>query len=836
MGHLDPVGAYKLQATVQSRSRLRDALFRVALVFALFLSIRLVQVYRTEDSWPEKPKPRLSMKEREQLFLSVPDAESARAASRAFTAHPHVAGTPQDFQDALQMLEVFQEEFGISVPEEPPVFPAGSKASRRATLDLSSALHGSKPTAWVDVYYPVMDTGAEQRLEILDNSGNPEWTADLTEVGDPLDPETNEYSDAVPTWHGASGDGDVQGQLVYANYGTREDYAELIAAGANLTGKVVIVRYGGVLRGLKIKGAEELGAVGLIMYSDPRDDGYVTVENGYEPYPVGPARNPTAVERGSVAYINLYPGDPTTPGTPAYEDSNRTAGSNGPRIPSLPISWTNAERLLEEIGGPNRIISGTTSAKSVRLVNHVDAKVTPIWNTMAAIPGHVRDEVVIVGCHRDAWVFGASDPIGGTAALHEVIRGYGALLKAGWKPLRTMLFASWDAEEYGLIGSTEYGEDFAQWLSAHAVAYVNLDNSGGSMWGALGSPSLATLLRSTAQETPYAGKTLWDARNDKGPFPEGNADAEFIAAYQAAETKRLASRNIIGPLGSGSDFTVFLEHLGIASVTQAFVGTPQDAVYHYHSIYDTQRWQETYADPGFHRAVAVAQNVGLLLLRLTDSIIVPLNTTQYALELSDYLDEIEQSVTDRPLRLAKDFVIIRQAILELSFASFALDAEKDAAGKEFERLLERMPKWPPVSRLTTLVKRVFGLSPECTGRRIEDPEAWVGYLNAALDGVEDGDWPHLPPLYEFIKAAKRVTKVNRKLIEFERGFLSAEGIKGREWYKHMVVAPGRWLGYGATTLPAFNEALLLDNDAEEARKAAIQLNLMFTALTTNLRA
>ncbi|KAJ6539641.1 hypothetical protein B0H19DRAFT_367906 [Mycena capillaripes] len=868
----------------QRRSRVREIILRAALVLAGLLCLRIIQVYRAHsrharfhhhrpgvgtrpwhggsqlERWHEKPQPRLSMDEREKLFLSVPNAESAQATSWEYTRHAHPAGSAHDQEDALRMLKFFQEELQIPAPEEDAVFPAGSKQSRWATLGLTSALFGPRaPTAWVDVYYPVMDTGREQRLEILSADGHAAWKADLVEDGDPLDADAHKHRNSVPTWHGASGDGDVQGQLIYANYGTQADYAELVAAGANLTGKIVITRYfGNVLRGLKIKGAEDLGAAGVLMYSDPRDDGHITVENGFEPYPAGPARNPTSVQRGSVAYINLYPGDPTTPGLPAYEDSNRTAGSNGPRIPSLPISWANAERLLAEISSDTteaRTLNGRASAAAVRLVNHVDARVMPIWNTMAAIPGHIRDEVVIIGCHRDGWVLGATDPISGTASLHEVVRGYGTLLKAGWKPLRTIVFASWDAEEYGLIGSTEYGEDFADWLAEHAVAYINVDGSaGGSRWGAAASPSLSHLILQTARDVPHPtipGKTLFDAREDNGPISTAGtrADPEFVAAYEAAETERRAAKGLLRPLGSGSDFTVFLERLGIASSDEGFGGTPQDAVYHYHSIYDSQRWQELHADPGFHRATAVAKHLGLMLLRLTDSIIVPLNTTQYALELHNYLDEVEEIVTGTPLKDSMDFSAIRQIIADLTAASIELDAEKDAAEKEFTKLLSQLPKFPrrygrrPGFRrhLVNFIKRVFGVAPHNWHRGgLHIPDAWEEYLDAQFaTDRKDPNGPHLPrvpPIFKFIKAAKRVTKVNKKLAAFERGFVSEEGIKGREWYRHKVVAPGRWLGYGATTFPGLNEALAIDKDVAVAKEEAEQLILLFTKLTEELRA
>ncbi|KAK7005957.1 Zn-dependent exopeptidase [Favolaschia claudopus] len=866
----------------QQRPRIRQILRRTAVIFVLLLSFRIAQleVYHpywrhatpshgfrgwgaplkqppTSGNWQQKPQPRMSMEERETLFLSVPDPSSAQRASKEYTAHAHPAGSARDKQDALRMLEFFQEEFEISPSSEEAVFPAGSKESRWATLGLTSPLFGLRvPTTWVDEYYPIMDTGREQRLEILDKRGSPVWTAELVEDGDPLDADAHRHRDSVPTWHGASGDGDARGQLVYANYGTQSDYAELVAAGVDLTGKIVLTRYGNVLRGLKVKGAEDLGAVGLLMYDDPRDDGYITVENGFEPYPFGPARNPTAVQRGSVAYINLYPGDPSTPGLPAYPDSNRTEGSNGPRIPSLPISWANAQRLLSEIDGnmkDARALNGRASEATVHLVNHVDARVMPIWNTMAAIPGHVRDEVVIIGCHRDAWVLGATDPISGTASLHEIVRGFGALLRAGWKPLRTIVFASWDAEEYGLIGSTEYGEDFAEWLQKHAVAYLNLDSSaGGSRWGAAASPSLSHLILDATRAVPHPmvlGKTLFDAQYDNGPLSTvgAYADPGYVTAYEAADTRRRVSQGLLPPLGSGSDFTVFLEHLGIASSAEGFVGTPEDAVYHYHSIYDTQRWQEMYADPGFHRATAVAKHLGLVLLRLTDSIIVPLNTTQYTLELHDYLDEVEAIALSAQLDTALDFSALREAIHNLNQASIWLDVEKEIAEKEFTKLLSQLPKSPRqygrrqrlTRHLVNFIKRVLGVPPRRWCRRgLRVPAAWEEYLDAqfmALDDTEGAPHlPHVPPILGFIKAAKRVTKANKKLAAFERGFVSEQGIKGQEWYKHKVVAPGRWLGYGATTFPGLSQALAIDKDVVLAREEAEQLRVLIIKLTEDL--
>ncbi|KAJ8072028.1 Vacuolar protein sorting-associated protein 70 [Marasmius tenuissimus] len=659
---LDPE---KLVSARPGCQRTRNQSYRTKRIIALIcLSAALYGLYGPSNFWSEVTalqdvhyaRPPLEEKEKETLFLSIPNGESARSAAETFASRPHVAGSCQDYTDAKKMLELFQKELGIKPPRKSPIFDAGTPKSRASTIILTEPLRPTDPTAWIDIYYPELDAPLGRSVDILDDEGKSVWKADLDEDGDPLDEDAHKYRDFVPAWHGFSSDGEAEGQVIYANYGTKEDYDELVEAGTNFTGKIVLTRYGGVLRGLKIKGAEELGAAGVLIYSDPRDDGYVTVENGYTLYPQGPARNPTSIQRGSVMYISKHPGDPTTPGYPAYEGAERQKPVSLPKIPSLPLSWQNAQRLLEEIeeihnlGEPTvngrRKLSGKSSISKVRLVNHVDYNVTPIWNTMAAIPGHIKDEVVIVGCHRDAWVLGAADPISGTASLHEIVRGFGELLRQGWKPLRTILIASWDAEEHGLIGSTEYGEDFAEWIGKHAVAYLNVDASSGSQWEALASPSLAHLIKRTALDVPHPtteGKTLWDARDDQGPFTGFNGsakvDTEVVHDFETRKAKGRASSTGVGLLGSGSDFTVFLQRLGVASAHQSFSETPSDAAYHYHSIYDTVQWQDEYGDPGYKRHVAIAQHLGLMTLRLTDSVIVPLNTTQYAFELSEYVNE-----------------------------------------------------------------------------------------------------------------------------------------------------------------------------------------------------
>ncbi|KAJ8473913.1 hypothetical protein ONZ45_g16122 [Pleurotus djamor] len=467
---------------------------------------------------------------------------------------------------------------------------------------------------------------------------------------------------------------------------------------------------------------------------------------------------------------------------------------------------------------------------------------------MAAIPGHVRDQVVLVGCHRDAWVMGAADPTSGTVSLAEVIRGFGKLLEGGWKPLRTILFASWDAEEYGLVGSTEYGEDFADWISKHVVSYINLDVSvAGSSWGASGSPTLAHLIKQTALDVPHPtqpGKTLWDSRSDVGPF-SGNLSQPIVE-----ESSRKRTSSLIPPLGSGSDYTVFLQRLGVSSVDQGFGFTSTDAVYHYHSIYDSQHWQETYADPGFHRHAAVAKHLGLMALRLTNAIILPLNTTQYTVELSEYADVVEDLALQSGVGVP-DLAELREAIADLQVASEDLDDEKEEAEKALRDILDKLPHsnghchhrsgiW---RKAATWIKSVYGVRDSNASRSVSSSHDVASYLSsdeeleqlelAITKGEGHQNLPHFPPgfpILKFLKAARRVGKVNKKLIAYERGFISEGGIKDREWYKHLVVAPGKWLGYGATTLPALTEALTIDKNVTLASLEATRVTDLFKTL------
>jgi N-acetylated-alpha-linked acidic dipeptidase len=758
-------------------------------------------------------------KKAEQLFLSVPDIDSAITASRVYAGKAHMAGSPGDFDTAKYFLAHLQEEFQIDhSSSDIPLYSAGSRESREATLSISTL---DEPKAWIDVYYPILNSPLDRSLEILGDDGNPVWSAELEEVADETDPYAFKSADAVPTWHGISRGGQAEGKLIYAHYGRQKDFDALVEAGVDFSGKIVLTRYGGVFRGLKIKRAQELGAAAVLVYSDPHDDGTVTVENGYVPYPHGPARNPTSVQRGSVQFLSLYPGDPSTPGYPSYENSTRVEGGSKPTIPSLPISWANAEVLLKHL-------EEGQEGPTVRLVNNVDEKVTPIWNVMGVIPGHVKNEVVVIGAHRDAWVTGASDPSSGTVSLSEVIRGFGVLRKEGWSPLRTILITSWDGEEFGLVGSTEWGEDFSEWIKDHVVAYVNMDTSAsGSRLKAAGSPLLAHLLRETAEQIPHPTseeRSLWDARGDSGTLFGEHMNAEIAAMH---EDELLAVDSIgVSPLGSGSDYTIFLQYHGVPSTDGGFTSTLHDPVYHYHSIFDSQYWQELYGDPGFSRHVAIAKHIGLQVLRLSGDIILPFNTTHYSIELESYLDNVASIAVAGSYDV--DLSPLRGSLHALQSASLALDSAKTKAEHKLRKILKRLKKRHGICRkilhkihkASCKLMKVFGKD-KCESKD--------------KHGDMERERSHGRPSRRLLKAIQRVQAVNKRLIAFERGFISKDGIKDREWYKHLGVAPGKWSGYGATTFPGITEALTMDKNATAATYEAGRLKVLIDNLVETIR-
>ncbi|SPO26993.1 related to glutamate carboxypeptidase II [Ustilago trichophora] len=713
----------------------------------------------------------------ESDFLAVPTAHGAREALKRYTNVTHYAGTEGDYNSALRILQEWGDLIGAPLTEDLKqlVFDAGSSSSQ-AYLKGSDGKGGVR--AWTDTYsvwlnYPLNSSLTLAKPDSLDK---PYWRASLKEDVLEKDPTS---SRGVPLFHGYSASGSVSGQVVFAGMGRKQDFADLAAKGIDVKGKIVLVDYGSNFRGLKVRAAQEAGAVGVIIYTDTIEDGQVTEANGYKPYPDGPARNPSAVQRGSVQGLSFYPGDPGTPGKPSYRNATRLEPEDAdslPKIPSLPLSYSEAKVLLDSMKGKglkaqdvNDRLAGAIdgveywtgpSEDVVHLENFVDLQVRDIWNTYAVLPGHIKDEVVVLGNHRDAWTFGAADPNSGTAAFHEAIKGLAELYKAGWKPMRTIVFASWDAEEYGLVGSTEFGEDHAEWIRNHVVAYHNVDVSvSGSVIQASSSPSLSRSVQEAAA---------------KVSDPNTNVTSTKI------------NLDAFNPLGSGSDYTVFLQHLGIASTDLGFKRSSTDPVYMYHSNYDSFYWMDNFGDPGFKRHEAAAKIVGLMAIESSTQLFAPLNVKDYADAMGKYLDKVE------------------------GLAEKKLGIPRGVGAKQ--------PGW-----LKDLRRAVHGLGKET--RHFEKRKVQLGKKLAHLAERKDK---------KFWKVLAEIVSVNRKLRTFEQGLISKEGLKGREWYKHLGTAPGRWLGYGATTFPGVTEAITLDA-GEGVEKEARRLAQHIDGLRKHLR-
>jgi len=602
----------------------------LSLAFSLLLSSTLAVAQTTLDGFGAD---RAQAERRwEERFRAVPAPNSAREHLRILTREPHIAGTKADYDTAVYVrdqlrsygiaAELKEYEVYLNYPNSPSIVE----------------LIASRP----------------QRLNIQ-------------EPAVPGDP-TSSHPDISPLFNGYSASGDVTAPVVYASYGLPNDYDDLKKAGVDVKGKIVIVRYGNSFRGVKAKVAEDSGAVGCIIYSDPADDGYMQGDI----YPKGPWRPGESGQRGSVQYLFDYPGDPLTPGRPAIPGVERLKPEQATdltRIPVQPISYDAARAILSVLKGPVRPrgfqgglpfayhLGGTTDVK-LRLKTDMDYKIRKIWNVIGRIEGNEeKDRWVILGNHRDAWVFGAVDPNSGTSTMLEVGRGFGELLKQGWKPRRTIILGSWDAEEYGLIGSTEWAEELAPELRQKAVAYLNLDAAvSGPHFGASSVPSLWKVMRAATMDVkdPKTGKSVyqqWQDRSREGR-PEGASNKDEAQ---------------IGPLGSGSDYTPFLQHLGIASTDMGFGGDYGV----YHSSYDSFHWMDQFGDPGFVYHVAAAQLWGTLALRLAEADALPFDYSDYAKQIRDYFSETVRLAGLRSLGSAFDEKSMNEAL-----DGFAKEAER----------------------------------------------------------------------------------------------------------------------------------------------------------------
>ena len=663
----------------------------------------------------------------DQTFLAVPSPALAREELKVLTARPHVAGSPYDHQNAEYVAEKF----------------------RAAGLDTQIVPY----MAWLNTPTKTLVEAWGPNGQLLMTGPTPEHVK-----GDPYENQP----DVTPIFHGSSPSGDVTAQVVYGNYCRPEDYNQLASLGVDVKGKIVICRYGGNFRGVKVYIAQQRGAAGVLIYSDPADDGY---RRG-DPYPDGPWRPETGVQRGSVQYLFKYPGDALTPGIasrpdlPASKRLKPDQAGNMPRIPSEPLSWHDAAPILAHLGGPDAPGSWQGALPftyhigpgvKVHLLLKMNYQYQRLWDVIGRIPGsEYPNDWVVAGNHRDAWVFGAVDPNSGTAAMLEAVHGIGVLLKAGWKPKRTIFFCSWDAEEWGLIGSTEWAEDHADQL-AHAVAYFNTDvGVSGPNFDASAVPSLKNFVRDVTQEVPSPkGGNVYEQ------WKKTQAEAEArhhmgVQEHASQEASPVDHDVRIGDLGSGSDFTPFIQHLGVPS-TDVGSGGPYGV---YHSVFDDYAWFVQNADPTFAYEQEMARIFGLEVLHMADADVLPYDYVTYGKQLTAYLEAAEKKASEAGMQ-------------NLDFAPALAAAQKFTA----------------------------------LAQQVKDKQEQPGQI-------------------------ADLRSFNNQLRDVEEGFLNKAGLPGRPWYKHTIYAPGEYTGYAAVVIPGVNEAI----DAKNGTRAEEQMTALTDAL------
>jgi N-acetylated-alpha-linked acidic dipeptidase len=689
----------------------------------------------------------------EARFKTMPDPARMRAAMQRLSARPHHVGSPYDKDNAEWILNEFKS-YGWNAHIEN-----------------------------FDVLFP---TPVERIVELVAPT---QFKASLQETALPLDPTSNQQAEQLPSYNAYSVDGDVTGPLVFVNYGVPADYEQLEQRGISVKGAIVIAKYGGSWRGIKPKVAAEHGAIGCLIYSDPRDDGYA----GGDVFPAGPMRPAQGVQRGSVADMPTYAGDPLTPGVGATKSAKRLTVAQAAtitKIPVLPISYGDAQPLLTALGGPLAPGSwrgglpityrlGPGPAR-VHLRVKSDWNLKTLYDVIARLPGTTEaDQWIIRGNHHDAWVNGAQDPISGLVAELEEARALGALYKQGWRPKRTIIYAAWDGEEPGLLGSTEWVEAHADELKAHAVAYLNSDTNSRGYLGIDGSHSLEKFMNGVAMdvEDPESGVSSWK-RLQATRILDGSPEAR----KDAREREDLR----IGALGSGSDYSPFLDHLGVASVNIGYGGEDDGGIYH--SIYDDFYWFTHFSDSAFVYEKALAQVGGITVLRLANADLLPFGFNNLAETVQTYVKDL-QSLRDRRAEQIAD----RNRAIDEGFYKFTSDPRDPVTAPQRQQPAPQLNFAPLLNALDSLKN---------AASRYE--KAYAGAVSAGRSGV--------------------AKSVNERLIQAERALTSTEGLKNRPWYVHMLYAPGFYTGYGVKTIPGVREAIeqgqWQDADREIVRAAA----------------
>jgi len=673
---------------------------------------------------------------------------------------------------------------------------AHDKANAEETRRLFSSWGWDAKIETFSVLYP---TPVKVALEL---DGPNSFKATLTERPIPGDQTSSRTKDELPAYVAFQGDGDVDAPLVYVNYGMRDDYDELERLGVSVKGKIVIARYGAGWRGLKPRLAQERGAIGCVIYSDPRDDGF-SVDDAY---PKGAGRPSQGFQRGSVADMTLYPGDPLTPGVGATEGAQRLKREDAPvilKIPVLPISYGDAERFLASLGG--RVVPagwrgglaityhvGGTDAAKAHLTVKSDWTLKPAYDVVATMRGaELPDQWVLRGNHRDGWVFGASDPLSGHVAMMAEAKAIGALVRSGWKPRRTLVYLSWDAEEPSLIGSTEWVETHADELKAKGLLYVNTDGNGRGFLDVGGSHSLQQMVGKVAADVadPETGVSV-DTRRRARAMTAGEkaTEREKAVAKAAADPGKDLP---LDPLGSGSDYSSFLQHLGLPALNVGYGGEGRSGGV-YHSAYDTWEHYSKFVDPGFAYGAALAKTTGRIVLRMSEADAPLAHYGDFAETVSSYLDEVKKLADGK-----RDAQIAQAAMLERNAYKLS-DDPTESSGPPTPLKVVPYFNFAPLENAVVRLKA----SAKAYDKALTDKRAT---LSPDVRG-------------RLVALAGRT----------EQALTIPEGLPGgRGWYQNMVYAPGRYTGYGAKTLPGVREAI------EDERWADVDLYSALTAKALN---
>ena len=681
----------------------RAPLFLLVATIALSSTTAPIAQSRSIRGFPDDAV--AAQRQREEQFRKVPDSARLKEYMEAIAGDPHVAGQPSSKRVADYALAKFKS-FGLD--------------------------------ASLETFEAMMPWPIETTVEV---TGPQKYS--LT-VKEPVLAEDPDSGDQTPLYNAYSSDGNVTGDVVYVNYGMPADYDKLKELGVDLKGKIVIARYGAGWRGIKPKVAYEHGAVGCLIYSDPRDDGYYAGDV----YPVGPYRPEFGAQRGSVMDMPIHAGDPLTPGWASEPGGKKNRIEDSQtilKIPVLPISYGDALPILRQLKGkvvpndwkgalPITYHVGPGPAQ-VHMNLKFEWKNRPLYDVIVRIPGSTRpDEWIIYGNHHDAWVSGADDPTSGAVSLMETARGLGEMLKTGWRPSRTIILALWDGEEWGLLGSTEWAEKHDAELKQKAAVYINSDGTGKGWFNAGGSHGLQQFMNEAAKDVmdPRSGKPIFDEARKHAVANEPEADRKAAEADPALR---------LSPLGSGSDFTPFLQHLTLSALSIGFSGESPGGIYH--SAYDTVKWYQTFSDGDYIYGRTLSQLAGTLLMRLADAPVLPFQFSDTADTLLRYVVELEKLAADK-----------KDSKVDMKPVRVAVESLK-AAAQEFEKAY-----------------------------------ANVGKANT-----------------QALLAKRELQQINRLLLTSEQKLGNSDGLPRRDWFKHQIYAPGFYTGYGVKTMPQIREGL-----------------------------